>query len=180
MYKSVRAKAVTAALVCVVVGASAGIVGSAAAPSKDKPSRSAQGNRPGPPGPRHGPPIHAELVVPNKAGDGFVDVTIDTGTVESVSGDQLTIKQGTKSATYKTITLTIPSDAKIHRNMQEAQLSDLKAGDKVHVARSSEGTFVGAHDKNHGPRPGKRGGRGERGGPGGPGFGGPPGPPPAD
>ena len=38
-------------------------------------------------------------------------------------GDQLTLKEGTKSVTYKTLTLTIPSGATIKRNGSTAQLS---------------------------------------------------------
>ena len=70
----------------------------------------------------------------------------------SVSGDQLTIKEGTTSVTYKTPTLTIPSGATIKRNGSTAQLSDLKAGDRVHVTHSSDGTTVLADDGTHRPQ----------------------------
>ena len=88
-------------------------------------------------------PVHAELVLPDRQG-GFRTVTLDRGSVDSVSGDQLTIKEGTPTATYKTITLTIAADAKVRRNHDSAQLSDLQQGDLVWVLQSGSKTFVKA------------------------------------
>jgi hypothetical protein len=98
--------------------------------------------------------VHAEAVVLNKAGTAFITATEDNGIVVSVSGDQLTLKEGTKTVTYKTLTITVPGDAKVYRNGSSAQLSDLKAGDHAHVSQSSDGTVVFAGDKAHGPGPG--------------------------
>jgi hypothetical protein len=86
------------------------------------------------------------MVVPNKAGDGFITVTGDDGKVKSVSGSQLTITEGTEKATYKTVTLDIPSDATVVRDGNKAQLSDLQADDQVHVSQSPDGSFVFATD----------------------------------
>src|SRR3954453_12416329 len=124
------------AATCALVGAGAGIAGSQA----HEGHFSNHGNHFG----RFGrAPVHADLVVPAKGGT-FKTVTFDRGTVDSVSGDQLTIKEGTKSATYKTITLTIPSDAKIRRNGENAQLSDLQQGDAVAVVSTDAKTLVKA------------------------------------
>jgi hypothetical protein len=124
------------AATCALVGAGAGIAGSQA----HEGHFSNHGNHFG----RFGrAPVHADLVVPAKGGT-FQTVTFDRGTVDSVSGDQLTIKEGTKSATYKTITLTIPSDAKIRRNGENAQLSDLQQGDGVAVVSTDGKTLVKA------------------------------------
>jgi hypothetical protein len=95
-----------------------------------------------------GPPLHSEMVVPNKAGDDFITITQDNGKVESVSSDQLTITEGTSTATYKTVTIDVPADAKILRNGKKAELSDLQAGDQVHASVSSEGSFLFASDGN--------------------------------
>jgi hypothetical protein len=76
-----------------------------------------------------GPPVHSEMVVPNEAGDGFITIT-----------------EGTEKATYKTVTLDIPSDAKVVRDGDKAQLSDLQKGDQVHVSQSPNGSFVFATD----------------------------------
>jgi hypothetical protein len=178
-----RTKAASAVVVCALVGAGAGIAGSAAAPAKHA-TRHA-GRTPGgrPPFGMHGPPVHADVVVLNKAGNAFITATEDSGVVQSVSGDQLTITEGTPTVTYKTVTLTIPSGAKVYRNFAAASLGDLKANDRAHVWQSSDGTTVMAVDPSvrpphpdwhRGPRPG---------GPPPPGPGGPPppgpgGPPP--
>jgi hypothetical protein len=141
--------------VCVIVGAAAGIAGSSGATSSKSSSKSARTANAGrPPGPFRfvgGPPVHSEAVVPNKAGDKFITVTTDAGTVKSASGDQLTITEGTKTLTYKDVTITVPSDATVYRNGAKAALSNLKAGDHVLVSQSSDGTFVGAFDSQHQP-----------------------------
>ena len=112
---------------------------------------------------------HAEEVVLNKAGTAFITETEDSGTVTSVSGDQLGVKEAASNVTYKTVTLTIPADATVYRNGSKAALSDLKSGDHVHVSSSSDGTTVFAGDGSF--RPGPDGPHGH-GGP-------PPGAPPA-
>jgi len=86
--------------------------------------------------------------VPNEKG-GFDTVTMDRGSFSSLSGDQLTITEGTKTATYKTVTLTIPSSATVRRNGEAAKLSDLKSGDTVMVVQSPKATVVSANDAQH-------------------------------
>jgi hypothetical protein len=102
----------------------------------------------GPVGDAAGPPVHSDAVVPNEKG-GFDTVTMDQGSFSSLSGDQLTITEGTKSATYKTVTLTIPAGATVRRNDAHASLSDLKSGDTVIVLQGPEGTAVDANDAQH-------------------------------
>jgi hypothetical protein len=166
-------RTVTIGALCAVVGTGAGIAGSSAATGgkSSKSARASHAGRPG--GPFRlagGPPVHSEAVVPNKAGDKFITVTTDAGKVKSVSGDELTITEGTKTLTYKDVTLTIPSDASVYRNGSKASLSDLQEGDHVMVSQSSDGTYVDAFDSQHRPpHPGGPGGR----------HSGPPGPPPA-
>src|SRR3954447_21987585 len=132
------------AAVCGVIGAGAGIAGAGAHQGGHKAGKrhaAASHHRFG--GFGLGGPVHAELVVPDRQG-GFKTVTFDRGTVDSVSGDQLTIKEGTPQATYKTVALTIPSGAKIRRNGDDAQLTDLQAGDFVAVVTSGDKTVVKA------------------------------------
>jgi hypothetical protein len=152
---------------CALVGAAAGIAGSSAStPHKTngpvvfasgKVKQGIAGPMIGPPGLAFampagaaGPPVHSESVVPNEKG-GFETVTMDRGMFSSLSGEQLTIAEGTKSATYKTVTLTIPSDAKVYRNGEKAQLSSIKSGDAVTVVQSPKGTVVNANDAEHEP-----------------------------
>jgi hypothetical protein len=144
--------------VCAALAAG-GIVATAAARSGSSgattPKHSTAGHPGGPPG---GFAVHAEEVVLNKAGTAFITQTEDSGTVVSVSGDQLVIKEGTASVTYKTVTLTVPSGATVYRNGATASLSDLKAGDHVRVTSSSDGTTVMAGDMAGRPGPGAHGG----------------------
>ena len=88
--------------------------------------------------------VHGDAVVPTKSG--FVTVTFDRGLVKSVSGQQLTITEGTKKATYKTVTLTIPTGARVRDNRHAATLADLKAGQRVLVIQGPTNTYVIAHD----------------------------------
>lgn len=155
--------------VCVGVGAVAGIAGSAAAPTRpSKSPRSAAvryvGGRaagtalPVAPGivmlaaGSVQQPVHGVEVVPNKGGDGFDTVTDDSGTVKSVSGDTLTIVEGTDKATYATPAVTIPAGATVQRNFQPAKLADIQPGDHVDVRSDSDGTTnVMAMDAAHWP-----------------------------
>lgn len=164
------------ALLCASVGVAGGIASGSAATSKHKAGvRASQSGRHGGPhfGP-HGMEVHADAVVLNKAGTAFITATEDNGTVDSVSGDQLAVKEAVGSVTYKTVALTIPSGATVIRNGATATLADLKTGDHVHVSQSSDGTVVFAGDSSFRPGPGP--GHDGHGGPppGAPPFGGPP------
>ena len=146
---------------CAVLGAAGGIVGSAAAPNSDEDSdskaRSRSGSdsdmRRGPHGHRFGvrlglggPPVHSEAVVPNSEGDGFETVTSDSGKVKSVSGSELSVTTGTDEADYRDVTIDVGDNAVIRRNGRKAELSALKAGDRVHVLQAPSRTVVMALD----------------------------------
>jgi len=138
---------------CALVGAAAGIAGSSASSSPARHLQIAPGRhgfffRGGPLADASGPPVHSDAVVP-KQGGGFMTLTMDRGRFSSVSADQLTITEGTKTDTYKTVTLTIPSGATIRRNGAQAQLSELRSGDEVSVLQSPKTTVVIAHDAKH-------------------------------
>jgi hypothetical protein len=92
--------------------------------------------------------VHADLVVATK--QGFVTVTIDRGKVDSVSGQQLTIAEGTKKQTYKTVTLTIPSTAKVRDDRHAASLSSLSSGQRVLVIAAPKRTLVIARTPRNG------------------------------
>jgi hypothetical protein len=92
--------------------------------------------------------VHADLVVGTK--QGFVNVTVDRGAVDSVSGNQLTIVEGTPKQTYKTVTLTIPGTAKVRDNKQTASLSSLQKGQRVIVVSAPKRTFVVARTPRQG------------------------------
>jgi hypothetical protein len=146
---------------CAIAGAAAGIAGSSASSTPAPHPRIGLGGRgffffkhgplagaSGPLADVSGPPVHIEAVVP-KRGGGFETVTMDRGSFSSLSASQLTINEGTKTATYKTVTVTIPSGATVRRNGVPAQLSDLKPGDDVTVVQSPRSTVVIANDAKH-------------------------------
>lgn len=86
--------------------------------------------------------VHVEAVVPTRTGD-FANVTFDRGTVKDVSGQDLTLTEGTRTATYKDETITIPSDAKVRVfGVDNATLSDVKAGMRAAVIRAPDKTLV--------------------------------------
>ena len=84
--------------------------------------------------------VHANAVVATKSG--FASVAVDRGFVQSVNGQQLTIREGTKTTTYKTITLTIPSNAVVRENRRASTLSALTAGQRVVVVHAPQRTWV--------------------------------------
>lgn len=84
--------------------------------------------------------VHAELVVATKSG--FKTVTVDRGFLDSVSGHTLTLREGTRKATYKTVTLTVPDSARVRNRGQKASLSSLRAGEHVLVVQGPMRAFV--------------------------------------
>ena len=77
-----------------------------------------------------------------RTADGFANVTFERGKVDSVSGQQLTITEGTRKATYKTVTVTIPAGAVVRDNRQKATLSDVRAGQRVLILTAPKRTYV--------------------------------------
>ena len=140
-------KLVTVAVACVAIGAAGSAIASAGATSSGTTSTTAsaaKAARARGAGARalERRAVHATVVVATKSG--FATVTIDRGLVESVSGQQLTIREGTKKATYKTVTLAIPSSAKVRDNRQVSKLSALTAGQRVAVVQAPQRTWVTA------------------------------------
>jgi hypothetical protein len=89
--------------------------------------------------------VHGDLIVATKTG--FAAVTFDRGTVKSVSGQQLTLTEGTRKATYKTVTLTIPTAARVRDNRHTATLAEVTIGQRVTVVQAPKATFVIAHTR---------------------------------
>jgi hypothetical protein len=73
---------------------------------------------------------------------GFVTVSFERGKVDSVSGQQLTITEGTPKASYKTVTVSVPANAVVRDNRRRASLSDVKAGQRVLVVTAPQRTYV--------------------------------------
>lgn len=88
--------------------------------------------------------VRGDLVVPTRSG--FANVSFDRGFVRSVSGQQLTLAEGTRKATYKTISVTIPSSAVVRDNGQKASLGAVKPGQRAIVVWAPKRMFVIARD----------------------------------
>jgi hypothetical protein len=166
--KLIATSAVVCALVLTAVasalaGSSAKHSGSARARHSTQASASAPGpmgaGGPGGPGGGFGGPhdaVHSVSVVLNKAGTAYVTETSDSGTLETVDAgaSTLTIKEGTKTVTYGTPTLTIPGGATVTLDGRTSSLGALAAGDQVTVTSSTEGTRVFATDSSFKPEAG--------------------------
>lgn len=85
--------------------------------------------------------VEGDVVVATKRGK-FATVTFARGTVASLSGQQLTIAEGTKKATYRTVTLTIPTTARVRVDRRLGALSSLTPGQRVIVIQTPERTRV--------------------------------------
>ena len=87
--------------------------------------------------------VHGSVVV--KTATGFQTITFNRGKVDSVSGSQLILTDGTRRASDQTVTLTIPATARIRDNHQPATLATLKSGQRAIVIQAPKRTFVIAH-----------------------------------
>ena len=133
------------AVCCVALGAGASVIAGAGAASSS-PARAAA-HAHGHHGKHHGGlrgvarrAVHGDVVLHTRAG--FRTVTFDRGVVDSVSGQQLKIVEGTPKATYKTVTLTIPANARVRDDKQDSSLSAVKPGQRVLVVAAPMRTLV--------------------------------------
>ncbi len=138
-------KLVTVAAACVAIGAAGSAIataGAAGGAPTTTPSTTAKAARARAAGARalERRAVQASVVVATKSG--FETVTVERGFVQSVSGQQLTIREGTKKATYKIVTVTVPAGAKVRDNRQASALSALTAGQRVAVVRAPQRTWV--------------------------------------
>ncbi len=86
--------------------------------------------------------VAGDLTVATKTG--FATVTFERGFVQSVNGQQLTLSEGTRKATYKTVTVTIPTTARVLDNGHIATLADLRSGQHVLVLQGPTHALVRA------------------------------------
>ncbi len=126
-----RLKLGAVALVCVALGAGASVVANGAASTSAHPATTATHHARLRLGALIRRTAQASLVVHTK--QGFVNVTIARGTVQSVSGNQLTLTEGTRKATYKTVTYTLPATVRVRDNRRRSTLNAVKAGQRALV-----------------------------------------------
>jgi hypothetical protein len=155
------------AAACAAAALTAGIAeGTSTTQSPGSTQSSSSSSTPGVPGrgaPDGGPggdpgmqAVHSVSVVLDKAKAAFITQTSDRGTIDSVdsSAGTIAIVEGTKSVTYKTATVDVPSGATITLDGKTSTLSALVAGDRVSVSSSSDGTVVMASDSSFRPEGG--------------------------
>lgn len=87
--------------------------------------------------------VDGTFVVATRAG--FATVKLERGSVQSVSGQQLTITEGTPKQTYQTVMVTLPTTAQVRNNRQASSLGALIAGERVTVLQLPNRTIVVAH-----------------------------------
>ncbi len=141
-------KLVALAAACVALGVGVGAITSAGAATRASGSGTTAAGATGTHHRREGVAkrvlagaVHGDLVVPSRSG--FVTVTFDRGVIQSTpSGNQLTITERTKKATYKTVTLTIPGNARVRDDGKKTTLGRLTAGQRVSVVAMPARTWV--------------------------------------
>ena len=151
---STRSRALAVGVLCAAGGVGAGAVASATAATGHHSSTTAHHARAG-----HG---HARLrelrkvarhsvsgsvVVDTK--QGFQTITFERGTVDSVSGDQITITEGGPKVAQRRATITVPSTVHVRDNGAKATMSSVTAGQHVVVLTLPKRTVVLARTPKH-------------------------------
>ena len=125
---------------CAILGAGASAIASAGAATGASSATPKHAARVAGPGRWAARAVHGELVLATKTG--FATATFDRGAVQSVNGQVLTITEGTKAKTYKTVSLTIPGGAKVRDDGKPGTLGQLKPGQRVLVLQGPKQTRV--------------------------------------
>jgi hypothetical protein len=88
----------------------------------------------------HGPggfprAIRGEMVVPAREGDGYATVRFDRGIVERVDGSTVVIEEDDGTS----VEIPTTDETRVNRDGEDAELSDLQAGDHVAAFRVKDG-----------------------------------------
>jgi hypothetical protein len=139
-----HARLITVGASCAAIGAGASAIASAgAATSSSSRTTSAHAHKHAFRGGLRGfaaRAVHGDIVVPTKTG--FATVTFDRGRVDSVSGQRLTLTEGTPKASYRTVTVTVPSSAIVRDNGRRSDLAAVTQGQRVLVLTGPKHTRV--------------------------------------
>jgi hypothetical protein len=131
------------AVSCAVIGAGASAIATAGASTSAAKATAANAGSVHKLRPWERHAVEGSFVIATK--QGFKTVSFERGTVQSVSGRQLTLAEGSAKATYKAVTLTIPADAHVRDNGQKSTLSNVTDGQRAIVVTGPQNTFVFAH-----------------------------------
>jgi hypothetical protein len=145
------------AITCVAVGVGIGAITSAGATTTTTAASSAKAGSAVVVPARHGRlrrrgallrrAVQGDVVV--RTASGFGTVSFQRGTVESISGTQLTLTEGTRKASYRSVTVTLPAQAVVRDDGKQASLSSVTPGQRVVVIHAPRRTFVLAHTPVH-------------------------------
>jgi hypothetical protein len=91
--------------------------------------------------------VSGDVVVDTK--QGFQTISFERGTVDSVSGDQITITEGGPKAAQRQETITIPATARVRDDGKQASISSVSAGQRVLVLTLPKRTVVVARTPKH-------------------------------
>src|SRR5436190_4673522 len=91
-------------------------------------------------------PVHVEYVVPARDNT-FKTITFDRGRITGVDGSTVHLREGTKTATYKTVDIALGSDAVVWVNGHKGSVGDLKADQRARIVQRPKGTFVFAFQR---------------------------------
>jgi hypothetical protein len=131
------------AVSCAVIGAGAGAIATAGASTSPVKATGAHAGRARRLRAWERQAVQGSVMIATK--QGFKTVSFERGTVQSVSGQQLTLAEGSRKATYKTVTLTIPAGALVRDNGRKSTLSSVTDGQRAVVVGGPKNTFVFAH-----------------------------------
>lgn len=145
----IRLRMLVLGVACAGLGAGAGAIASATA-NPTTPAHHARHGRWHRDFPRRfgARAVHGDIVVYTR--NGYQTVTFDRGFVDSVQGQDLTMTDGTPAHPYRTVTITVPSNARVRNNGHIATLSSLAAGERVVVLQGPARFQVLAHTPRHG------------------------------
>ena len=79
--------------------------------------------------------IRGEVVVPAREGDGYATVRFDRGILDRVDGTTIVLDEDDGT----TVEIPTTDETRVNRDGEEAELSDLQAGDHVATFRVKEG-----------------------------------------
>ncbi len=78
--------------------------------------------------------VEGQFVVATTSG--YQTVTVARGTVDSVSGQQLTLTEGVGANVYRTVTLTLPGATRVRDNRRQSTLDQVTQGQRAIVLQT--------------------------------------------
>lgn len=141
-----RLQLLTVGLACLGIGAGAGAIATADASSAIAHTRHAQ---------RGAPQFRARLRAVARrtvAGSfvlatpsGFVTVQLARGLVQAVNGQTVTLVEGTRTKTYRTVNLTLPAAVRVRDNRRASTLAHVTPGQRATVIMGPNRALLLAH-----------------------------------